>query len=147
MKLSTYKLLNSNKELIGILKNNSLINLNKYFGEISLIDLMKTDNWKSEILSNINEDNVVIHQLNNVALLAPIPKPNSLRDAYAFRQHVETSRKNRGLEMIKEFDEFPVFYFSNHCAIYGPHDDILCMPSHFEKLDFELEIAIVIGKE
>ena len=113
MKLSTYKLLNSNKELIGILKNNSLINLNKYFGEISLIDLMKTDNWKSEILSKINEDNVVIHQLNNVALLAPIPKPNSLRDAYAFRQHVETSRKNRGLEMIKEFDDFPVFYFSN----------------------------------
>ena len=147
MKLSTYKLLNSNKELIGILKNNSLINLNKYFGEISLIDLMKTDNWKSEILSKINEDTVVIHQLNNVALLAPIPKPNSLRDAYAFRQHVETSRKNRGLEMIKEFDEFPVFYFSNHSAIYGPHDDILCMPSHFEKLDFELEIAIVIGKE
>ena len=91
MKLSTYKLLNSNKELIGILKNNSLINLNKYFGEISLIDLMKTDNWKSEILSKINEDNLVIHQVNNVALLAPIPKPNSLRDAYAFRQHVETS--------------------------------------------------------
>lgn len=147
MKLSTYKLLNSNKELIGILKNNSLINLNKYFGEISLIDLMKTDNWKSEILSKINEDNVVIHPLNAVTLLAPIPKPNSLRDAYAFRQHVETSRKNRGLEMIKEFDEFPVFYFSNHSAIYGPHDDILCMPSHFEKLDFELEIAIVIGKE
>ena len=53
MKLSTYKLLNSNKELIGILKNNSLINLNKYFGEISLIDLMKKDNWKSEILSKI----------------------------------------------------------------------------------------------
>ena len=147
MKLSTYKLLNSNKELIGILKNNSLINLNKYFGEFSLINLMKKDNWKSEILSKINEDNVVIHPLNAVTLLAPIPKPNSLRDAYAFRKHVETSRKNRGLEMIKEFDEFPVFYFSNHCAIYGPHDDILCMPSHFEKLDFELEIAIVIGKE
>ena len=80
-------------------------------------------------------------------LLAPIPNPNSLRDAYAFRQHVETSRKNRGLEMIKEFDEFPVFYFSNHNAIYGPQDEIKCMPSHFEKLDFELEIAIVIGKE
>jgi len=82
-----------------------------------------------------------------VNLLAPISNPNSLRDAYAFRQHVETSRKNRGLEMIKEFDEFPVFYFSNHNAIHGPQDEIKCMPSHFEKLDFELEIAIVIGKE
>ena len=49
--------------------------------------------------------------------------------------------------MIKEFDDFPVFYFSNHNAIFGPSDDIQCMPSHFEKLDYELEIAILIGKE
>ena len=95
----------------------------------------------------VNEEKCMSHDLNDVVLLSPIPNPNSLRDAYAFRQHVETSRRNRGLEMIKEFDEFPVFYFSNHNSIYGPNDDIMCMPSHFDKLDFELEIAIVIGKQ
>ena len=147
MKLSTYKLANNNKELIGLVKKDSLINLNQFFGDISLVDLIKKDNWKSETLKKIDEEKLVTHHINDVNLLAPIPNPNSLRDAYAFRQHVETSRKNRGLEMIKEFDEFPVFYFSNHNAIYGPQDEIKCMPSHFEKLDFELEIAIVIGKE
>ena len=147
MRLSTYKLANNNKELIGLVKKDSLINLNDFFGDISLVDLIKKDNWKSETLKKIDEEKLVTHHINDVNLLTPIPNPSSLRDAYAFRQHVETSRKNRGLEMIKEFDEFPVFYFSNHNAIYGPQDEIKCMPSHFEKLDFELEIAIVIGKE
>lgn len=81
----------------------------------------------------------------NVKLLAPVPRPNSLRDAYAFRQHVETARKNRGLEMIPEFDLFPVFYFSNHLAITGP-GAVAVEPLHLEQLDYELEIAAVIGK-
>jgi fumarylacetoacetate (FAA) hydrolase len=54
--------------------------------------------------------------LREVTLRAPIPRPPSMRDGYAFRQHVATARKNRGLEMIPEFDEFPVFYFTNHQA-------------------------------
>jgi fumarylacetoacetate (FAA) hydrolase len=83
---------------------------------------------------------------SGVTLLAPIPRPPSMRDGYAFRQHVETARKNRGLEMITEFDQFPVFYFTNHQAVVGP-GPVTVKPRHLEKLDFELEAAIVIGKE
>ena len=79
-------------------------------------------------------------------LLAPLPNPSSVRDAYAFRQHVETSRRNRGLEMIPTFDEIPVFYFSNHRAVTGP-GSIACMPLHLNQLDFELEVAVVIKKK
>lgn len=147
MKLSTYTLKKSSKELIGLLKKDSLINLNVFFGEISLLELIQLPDWKELIINKTKSNNLTTHQLEEIKLLAPIPRPNSLRDAYAFRQHVETSRRNRGLEMIKEFDNFPVFYFSNHNAIFGPHDDIECMPSHFEKLDYELEIAILIGKQ
>ena len=147
MKLSTYTLKKTNKELIGLLKKDSLINLNVFFGEISLLELIQLPDWKELIINKTKSNNLTTHKLEEVKLLAPIPRPNSLRDAYAFRQHVETSRRNRGLEMIKEFDDFPVFYFSNHNAIFGPYDDIKCMPSHFEKLDYELEIAILIGKE
>ncbi len=147
MKLSTYTLKKSNKELIGLLKKDSLINLNVFFGDISLLELIQLPDWKELIINKTKSNNLTTHKLEEVKLLAPIPRPNSLRDAYAFRQHVETSRRNRGLEMIKEFDDFPVFYFSNHNAIFGPHDDVECMPSHFEKLDYELEIAILIGKE
>lgn len=81
-----------------------------------------------------------------VTLLAPIPRPPSMRDGYAFRQHVETARRNRGLEMIPEFDEFPVFYFTNHQAVVGP-GPLSVMPRHLEKLDFELEAAIVVGTQ
>jgi fumarylacetoacetate (FAA) hydrolase len=83
--------------------------------------------------------------LKEVQLLAPIPRPSSLRDGYAFRQHVETSRRNRGLEMISLFDSFPVFYFGNHHTVKGP-GPVHCMPDHFKKLDFELEAAIVVSR-
>lgn len=78
--------------------------------------------------------------------LAPVPHPTSCRDGYAFRQHVASARRNRKVEMIKEFDQYPIFYFTNHNAIQGP-GDIFCMPDHFQKLDFELEACIVIGKK
>jgi fumarylacetoacetate (FAA) hydrolase len=87
-----------------------------------------------------------IVKAKDTTLMAPIPRPPSMRDGYAFRQHVETARKNRGLEMIPEFDEFPVFYFTNHQAVVGP-GPVQVMPRHLEKLDFELEAAIVVGKE
>lgn len=79
-------------------------------------------------------------------LLAPVPYPASCRDGYAFRQHVAAARRNRKVEMIAEFDQYPIFYFTNHNAIQGP-GEIECMPDHFQKLDFELEVAIVIGKK
>ncbi|MDB4934615.1 MAG: Catechol pathway protein [Labilithrix sp.] len=82
----------------------------------------------------------------DVTLLSPIPRPPSMRDGYAFRQHVETARKNRGLEMIPEFDQFPVFYFTNHQAVIGP-GPLRVRPRHLERLDYELEAAIVVGRE
>lgn len=83
--------------------------------------------------------------LKDVQLLAPVPFPTSCRDGYAFRQHVAAARRNRKVDMIPEFDQYPIFYFTNHHSIHGP-GEIRCMPDHFEKLDFELEAAIVICK-
>ena len=83
--------------------------------------------------------------LKDVQLLAPVPFPTSCRDGYAFRQHVAAARRNRNVDMIPEFDQYPIFYFTNHHSIQGP-GEIKCMPDHFEKLDFELEAAIVISK-
>ena len=83
--------------------------------------------------------------IEEVQLLAPVPRPGSFRDGYAFRQHVETARRNRRLPMISEFDRFPVFYFTNHRSVRGP-GEVPCMPDHFQQLDFELEAAIVISK-
>ena len=96
----------------------------------------------------IKEGNVSKQQgipIENVQLLAPVPHPTSCRDGYAFRQHVASARRNRKVDMIPEFDQYPIFYFTNHHSIQGP-GEVVCMPDHFEKLDFELEAAIVICK-
>ena len=95
----------------------------------------------------MSSSQTINYEINDVELLSPVPKPNSFRDAYAFKEHVETCRKNRGASMIREFYEFPVFYFSNHNSIFGHNQSIELMPDHFKNLDYELEIAVVIGKK
>jgi len=78
-------------------------------------------------------------------VLAPVPFPTSCRDGYAFRKHVAAARRNRKVNKNAEFGQYPIFYFTNHHSIQGP-GDVMCMPDHFEKLDFELEAAIVVCK-
>jgi fumarylacetoacetate (FAA) hydrolase len=80
-----------------------------------------------------------------VELLAPLPDPVAMRDGYAFRQHVETARRNRGMDMVPEFDRFPVTYFTNHQAVTGP-GPVTVLEHHLERLDYELEVAAVIGR-
>src|SRR5215469_3596433 len=84
--------------------------------------------------------------LNEVALCAPIPDPPSVRDFYAFEQHVKSARALRGLGMISEWYEVPIFYFTNNSEIYG-HEQPVPYPTGSKELDFELEIACVIGRE
>jgi fumarylacetoacetate (FAA) hydrolase len=100
---------------------------------------------RSAKLPTVFSDDPLAYSLDNVSLVSPIPRPPSMRDGYAFRQHVQTARKNRGLEMIAEFDQFPVFYFTNHQAVIGP-GELHVQEKHLDKLDYELEAAIVIGK-
>jgi fumarylacetoacetate (FAA) hydrolase len=58
--------------------------------------------------------------MDQLHLISPVPHPISMRDGYAFRQHVEAARRNRGLPMIEEFDNFPIYYYTNHLAVTGP---------------------------
>ena len=75
----------------------------------------------------------------------PIPPVVSIRDFYAFEQHVQTCRKHRGLDMLPQWYEVPVFYFSNPVCVIG-HNDTVRAPQGSTALDYELELACVIGK-
>lgn len=97
------------------------------------------------IVNNFHAGNTAGVNLDELKLGPPVPYPTSCRDGYAFRQHVATARRNRGVPMIPEFDQYPVFYFTNHNAIYGG-GDLIVETDHLQKLDFELEAAIVIGR-
>jgi fumarylacetoacetate (FAA) hydrolase len=77
----------------------------------------------------------------------PIPSYiPSFRDFYAFEAHVRNARKRRGLEMVPEWYEAPAFYFSNTASIVG-HLAAIRKPDETNELDYELEIAVVIGTE
>ena len=94
----------------------------------------------------IHERRAAEYTLHELVLLPPIPDPPSVRDFYAFEQHVKTVRAKRGVEMIPEWYEIPIFYFSNNSEIYG-HDEPIPYPVGSNELDIELEIACVIGRD
>jgi fumarylacetoacetate (FAA) hydrolase len=83
--------------------------------------------------------------LEKARLLAPLPRPNTIRDFYAFEQHVAKAHANRGRKVPQAWYEIPVFYFSNPMSVFGP-DESISTPRYTHALDYELEIAAVIGR-
>jgi fumarylacetoacetate (FAA) hydrolase len=75
----------------------------------------------------------------------PVLHPPNFRDFYAFEEHVRTARARRGLEVVPEWYDIPVFYFSNP-HVFRAHGQPLTAPDYGDWLDFELEIAAVIGR-
>ena len=133
---------------IGVLEENKIYDLQSIDGKIAtnMIDFIEGGEQQLALAKNAVKNNIPTIQKVDVDILSPVPNPPSVRDAYAFRQHVETARRNRGLDMIPEFDEIPIFYFTNHHAVYG-EGDFKIQKLHSNKLDFELECAAVIGKK
>jgi fumarylacetoacetate (FAA) hydrolase len=86
------------------------------------------------------------YALDEVEFLPPVLHPPSVRDFYAFEQHVKTARAARGFDVPEEWYRIPVFYFSNPNAIYGPETEI-AYPDGTEELDYELEVAAIIGAD
>lgn len=150
MKLVSYK--TEDRDHLGVFYNGHIYNLNSLNHVIP--DNMNEFLWGGEALmeaaqrvyKDLKAGKVVAKAEVFFELLAPVPHPTSCRDGYAFRQHVAAARRNRKVDMIPEFDEYPTFYFTNHNAVQGP-GEIRCMPDHFDKLDFELEVAVVLNKK
>lgn len=84
------------------------------------------------------------YPMDEVKFHAPL-RPTSLRDAYAFEQHVKTASQNRGRDVPEGWYKFPVFYYTNPHSIFGP-EDVIPYPHYTSALDYELEIAVIIGK-
>ncbi len=87
-----------------------------------------------------------IWPLTEAALLAPVPRPPSVRDFYAFEGHVAAGWRRREQPIPEFWYEEPVFYFSNPASIVGPGEPVR-RPDATRMLDFELEIAAVIGRD
>jgi fumarylacetoacetate (FAA) hydrolase len=109
----------------------------------SLMDLIEAGEAGLERVRNLQDTSRV--PLDGAQLHTPLSRPTTLRDGYAFESHVKTANANRGREVPEEWYKFPIFYFTNPNNIYGP-EEVIPYPSYTEELDYELEIAAVIGK-
>jgi 2-keto-4-pentenoate hydratase/2-oxohepta-3-ene-1,7-dioic acid hydratase in catechol pathway len=82
-----------------------------------------------------------LHRLNlsDVKLLAPIPRPRKyLGIGLNYADHID--------ETNLEKPEYPVFFTKQSCCVVGPDANII-LPSISEKMDYECELAFVIGKK
>lgn len=104
--------------------------------------------WERDLLSLADSklDAVEGYNPEAVGFLPPVYPICTLRDSYCFEEHVRNARAKRGLEVAPEWYEAPVFYFSNPNALLGHGEDLIA-PRLGQWLDYELEIACVIGKE
>lgn len=152
MKLVSY--LKEGHDQLAILENNLLYDTDLLHSEMPSSMMMFLTYWEDNYELALKLHQAILDgrigrekgfPFNAANLLAPVPFPSSCRDGYAFRQHVAAARRNRKVPMLPEFDQYPVFYFTNHHGVQGP-GPVMCMPDHFNKLDFELEVAIVISK-
>ncbi len=85
-------------------------------------------------------------KLDDVTLKAPLMNPPALRDFLAFEQHTANGAKTRNEPVNKYWYEIPVYYKGNHRSIIGPDETVL-WPSYTRRMDYELELACIIGKK
>lgn len=91
------------------------------------------------------EGETIVYQADGVRLLAPVPNPPMMRDFIAFEDHIAATSKRRGQPIPPEWYKAPVYYKGNPLTIIGPQDE-LPWPLNTTKLDYELELACVIGR-
>lgn len=107
------------------------------------------------------------HLLSDVVLLSPVPRPRSIRDCLVFEKHlIQATRKTirqrspllanldawveqlRGKPLFSPpnvWYESPVYYKGNPFSVVGTNSEVH-WPTYTEKLDYELEFGIFIGK-
>ena len=143
MRWATFRTTGSEEDRVGVVRGDEIAALEPGIG---LLELLGDD---GERLARAGERALAapaeVVALSGVRLRAPIPRPPTVRDFFAFEQHVKAGRQRRGQEMIPDWYELPVFYFTNPAATIGPDEDVP-VPPGCQQLDFELEVAAVVGR-
>jgi len=165
MKLLTYK---TGKGLrMGALVRGSVLDLNaalewsKVKGDLDMLSLLKLGEEglklareavdKATKLIDEGEDGTlrakgILHAMDDVEIKAPIPRPrkNIVCLGLNYAEHVREGGHDRDQE--RPLPQNPIYFTKAPTTVTGPFDDI-AYPRATEKLDYEVELAIVIGKE
>ena len=99
----------------------------------------------SETTKDLSRFNATRWSVDSLRFLAPI-EAASLKDFLAFEVHLSNARKRNNLEIPPAWYELPVYYKGNHRTL-GGHDEFVYWPRFSEQMDYELELACIVGKE
>lgn len=108
------------------------------FGNISINAVYKLMN------GDFDKENYIFSE-TDITLLSPIVNPPHLRDFISFEDHISNARKRRSSQIPEKWYEIPAYYKGGTSTIIGPDDDVV-WPNYSEFVDYELEIACIIGK-
>ncbi|GAA4859412.1 fumarylacetoacetate hydrolase family protein [Actinomycetospora straminea] len=115
---------------------------------VSLVALLGDDGEAlAEAGGTARRDPAEVRALDDVRLLAPIPRPPSVRDGLCFLEHLRGCYRalGRPAELPDVWSQTPAFYFANPAAVVGPYDDVPIAPGS-RLFDLELEIGAVVGR-
>jgi 2-keto-4-pentenoate hydratase/2-oxohepta-3-ene-1,7-dioic acid hydratase in catechol pathway len=144
VKFASYLLPGARRESVGVLVGARLHGLED---EMSLHDLLGDDGSKLRRAGeSAAERPAHVVDTNDVTWLPPVSVPPTIRDFYAFEQHVRSTRQAAGLGMDVSWYEAPIFYFSNPTMMLG-NGATVDVPEGVAELDFELEVAAIVGRE
>jgi 2-keto-4-pentenoate hydratase/2-oxohepta-3-ene-1,7-dioic acid hydratase in catechol pathway len=116
--------------------------------DVTLLSLLGDDGERLAAAGETaRQDPAEVRPVDEVRLLAPIPRPPSVRDALCFLEHLRGCYRALGRppELHPAWSQTPAFYFGNPAAVIGPHDDVPISPG-CRLFDFELEIGAVVGR-
>lgn len=102
-------------------------------------------NAQPEDLIGPNGQRLAFHQAE-VSLKTPVPNPKMMRDFLSFETHTANGFKRRNEPIPEAWYKMPVYYKGNPHTLIG-HEEIVHWPSYTRIMDYELELACVIGKQ
>ncbi|MFS0778317.1 fumarylacetoacetate hydrolase family protein [Neobacillus sp. 3P2-tot-E-2] len=112
----------------------------------SIRELLEHQDTYMPVIQSIEKEVQPTYSIDEIELLAPLPNPCTFRDFVAFETHVRNAAATHGNSVAPEWYAVPIFYFSNPNAMRGPGEEV-ARPKKSVKLDYELEMACIIGKE
>ena len=148
-KFVTFTKKDLDKPILGVLVENMVLDLrasNNNF-PIDLLSLIQGGESMQKLVKEVclKPQKSNLYSLSDVKIKAPLLNPPSLKDFFAFEEHAKAGAKRRNENLPSEWYEIPAYYKGNHRAIFGMDDEIPC-PYYTKNLDFECEIACVVGK-
>lgn len=159
MKLLTYKTQDSNEQRLGFIHNNQVIDMED-FGEISNFPLPSTMleliDMGFELVEELNDMiaetepaffEEIAYEMDEVTFLAPIPKPrkNIIGIGLNYTEHVAESA--RTLDTTGKLPQKPIIFSKPPTTVTATNTDIIKNTKLTSQLDWEVELAVVIGKK